>query len=150
MQRIFRKIELSDNEDKKIMQRINYLLSSFKTNKDLENKTLNNLEKYLTKDNFLYKLNGLFERSKTFKLIENFQCGKMFIKMIDIKLEKKELKFQEITSFINDLKNIFNEETIKNINEGKFIKFLNLFPTEDLFLEEIKELKYIVKLKKNK
>ena len=134
------KMEITDNEDKIIYQKVIYLNSNF-DNKNIKNITIANIEKSLNKDGFLNIFNNLYERAQKLEKIENFKTGKMFIKQVNIKLEKEENKFQEIVSNINEIKNIFDKETIFQIKEEKLEKFFNLFISEEELIEEITKLK---------
>ena len=134
------KMEITDNEDKIFFQKINFLNSNFE-NKDIQNLTIEKIEKYLNKDCFLINLNNLFERAQKLEKIDNFECGKMFIKQVDIKNEKEENKYQEILINLNEIKNIFDKETISQMKEETLERFLNLFSSEEDFIKEIKNLK---------
>ena len=136
----FQKMEITDNEDKIFLQKINFLNTNFE-NKDNQNITIEKIEKYLNKDNFLCNLNNLVERAQKLEEIENFECGKMLIKQVGIKIEKEENKFQEILSNLNEIKNLFDKETIFQMKEEKLEKFLNLFSSEEDFIKEIIKLK---------
>ncbi len=135
-----KKMEITNNEDKIFNQRINCLNSAFTDEKTLQN-TLQKIDTILNKEGLLIKLNKIYERAKKFQIIEQFECGKMFIQIVETKLEKEEIKFEEIISNLNEMKQIFEKETLFQMNEGKFIKFLNLFNNEESFLQELKKLK---------
>ena len=135
-----KKMGITDNEDKIFFQKIIYLNSNFE-NKKIQNITIEKMENYLNKQGFLTNLNNLVERAQRLKKIENFKCGKMFIQQVDIQIEKEENKFQEILSNINEIKDFFDKETIFQIKDGKLEKFLNLFSSEEEFIEEVKKLK---------
>ena len=137
----FKKIEATDNEDKKYKQKINYLKSTFADNKNLEDKTLDKVDDYLKKDDFSVHLNKLSKRAKNFQIFQKFECGKMFIKSVNFKLEKEETKYQEISLNINKMKDIFYQDTILQMNDDKIMDFLNLFSSEKSFLEELNSLK---------
>ena len=131
------KMEITDNEDKLFYQKLNIIFEQ----KNIRNTTIEELEKKLNKDGFSTTLNNVIERAERLSKIEIFKCGKMFIKQANLKLEKEENKFHEILSNINEIKNIFDKETIFQIKEEKLEKFFNLFTSEEELVNELTKLK---------
>ena len=130
-------MEITDNEDKLFYQKLNIIFEQ----KNIRNTTIEELEKKLNKDGFSTTLNNVIERAERLAKIEIFKCGKMFIKQANLKLEKEENKFHEILSNINEIKNIFDKETIFQIKEEKLEKFFNLFTSEEELVNELTKLK---------
>ena len=94
----FKKIETTDNKDKIFNQKLN------KFNEIKNNSSLQIIEQKLNEDRFLIHLNEIFERAKHFQIIEQFEIGKMFIKIVKLKIEKEESKFEEIITNLNEIK----------------------------------------------
>ena len=139
------KIRITENEDKKNNEKIKSLIALL--NK-IDNFTILSLEN-IFKDGFLIKINQIFKRAQKIKELEKLECGKIFIRKLIPKLEKEEIKYQNIMKSIQDMEKIFKKDTIKTMNESNLRNFYNLFTSLELFCDELHFLKLFLGIQKN-